>query len=85
MKAIFFEHHGEADVLKYADLPDPKPSAGQALIKVKACALNHLDIWVRKGWCKMASSSMILAWFLIIKEWEEYKPEVTKVAYGVGV
>lgn len=50
MKAIFFEHHGEADVLKFADLPDPKPNLGQALIKVKACALNHLDIWVRKGW-----------------------------------
>ncbi len=50
MKAIFFEQHGDIDVLKYADLPDPKPAAGHALIKVKACALNHLDIWVRKGW-----------------------------------
>lgn len=50
MKAIFFEQHGETDVLKFADLPDPKLEQGQALIKVKACALNHLDIWVRKGW-----------------------------------
>ncbi len=50
MKAIFFEKHGEIDVLKYGDLPDPKPLAGEALIRVKAVALNHLDIWVRRGW-----------------------------------
>jgi len=50
MKAIFFEQHGEIDVLKYADLPDPTPAPGEALIKIKAVALNHLDIWVRRGW-----------------------------------
>jgi NADPH:quinone reductase-like Zn-dependent oxidoreductase len=50
LKAIFFEQHGELEVLKYADIPEPRPLSGQALIKVKACALNHLDIWVRKGW-----------------------------------
>lgn len=50
MKAIFFEHHGGVEVLKYADLPDPTPAPGEALIKVTAVALNHLDIWVRRGW-----------------------------------
>jgi NADPH:quinone reductase-like Zn-dependent oxidoreductase len=50
MKAIFFEEHGDINVLKYADLPDPEPKQGEALIKVKSVALNHLDIWVRKGW-----------------------------------
>lgn len=50
MKAIFFEEHGEIEVLKYAEVPTPKPSPGEALIKVKAVALNHLDIWVRRGW-----------------------------------
>jgi NADPH:quinone reductase-like Zn-dependent oxidoreductase len=50
MKAIFFEQHGEIDVLRYAELDDPKPKAGEVLIKVKAVALNHLDIWVRRGW-----------------------------------
>lgn len=50
MKAIFFEQHGELEVLKHADLPDPKPALGEALIRVKAVALNHLDIWVRRGW-----------------------------------
>ena len=50
MKAVFFEQHGGIEVLKYADLPTPKPAPGQALIKVRAVALNHLDIWVRRGW-----------------------------------
>ncbi|MCO6429857.1 MAG: zinc-binding dehydrogenase [Deltaproteobacteria bacterium] len=50
MKAIFFEKHGGPDVLKFGDLPDPEPAAGEALIRVRAVALNYLDIWVRKGW-----------------------------------
>jgi NADPH:quinone reductase-like Zn-dependent oxidoreductase len=50
MKAIYFEKHGDASVLEYGDLPNPKPRENEALIKVKACALNHLDIWVRRGW-----------------------------------
>lgn len=50
MKALFFENHGELDVLKYADLPCPEPRPGEALIRVRAVALNHLDVWVRKGW-----------------------------------
>lgn len=50
MKAIFFEQHGEIDQLKYADLPQPQPKKGEALVRVMAVALNHLDIWVRRGW-----------------------------------
>lgn len=50
MKAIFFESHGGLEVLKFAELPDPQPQPGEALIKVRAVALNHLDIWVRRGW-----------------------------------
>lgn len=50
MKAVFFEKHGELDVLKYADLPNPEPAPGEVLVRVHACALNHLDIWVRRGW-----------------------------------
>lgn len=50
MKSIFFEKHGEIDTLKYGDLPEPKPTLGSVTVKVKAVALNHLDIWVRRGW-----------------------------------
>lgn len=50
MKALFFKQHGELDVVKYGDVPDPEPGPGEVLIRVRACALNFLDIWVRRGW-----------------------------------
>ncbi len=49
MKAIRFHEHGGPEVLKYEDAPDPEILANEVLVKVKACALNHLDIWVRGG------------------------------------
>lgn len=50
MKVICFHEHGDVDVLRYEDVPDPEPGPGEVLVRVKACALNHLDIWVRRGW-----------------------------------
>ena len=49
MKAVYFEKHGGAEVLKYGDVPDPIPGKEEVLVDVKACSLNHLDIWTRKG------------------------------------
>jgi NADPH:quinone reductase-like Zn-dependent oxidoreductase len=50
MKAIAIRLHGGLDVLRLEDLPDPEASAGRVVVRVKAVALNHLDIWVREGW-----------------------------------
>ena len=50
MKALYFEHHGELDVVKFGDVPDLKVGPGEVLVRVRACALNFLDIWVRRGW-----------------------------------
>lgn len=49
MKAVLFSEHGEADVLRYVDAPEPEIKADEVLIEVRACALNHLDVWVRAG------------------------------------
>src|SRR5712664_2984593 len=49
MKAIVFHQHGGPEVLKYADVPDPVIRANEVLVRVRACALNHLDLWVRLG------------------------------------
>ena len=50
MKAVFFERHGELDVLRHGEVPDPSATPGRVVVRVKACALNYLDIWVRRGW-----------------------------------
>ena len=52
MKAIVMHEYGGPEVLRYEDVPNPKPRQDQVLVRVKACALNHLDVWVRKGTTK---------------------------------
>ena len=49
MKAARFHHHGGPDVLVYEDAPDPASPAGGVVVRVHACALNHLDLWQRRG------------------------------------
>jgi len=49
MKAAIFQKHGGPEVLEYADVPEPRIRADEVLVEVKACALNHLDIFVRGG------------------------------------
>ncbi len=49
MKAVWFESFGGPEVLQYGDCPEPVIRADEALIRVRACGINHLDLWVRKG------------------------------------
>ncbi|HVO62710.1 MAG TPA: zinc-binding dehydrogenase [Terriglobales bacterium] len=49
MKAVRIHEFGGPEVLRYEDVPDPKPRKDQVLIRVKAVGMNHLDLWVRKG------------------------------------
>src|SRR6266851_4986413 len=49
MRAIRFHQHGGPDVLKYEDAPEPVVRVNEVLVSVRACALNHLDLWVRQG------------------------------------
>src|ERR1700730_7757142 len=49
MKAVRFHEHGGAEVLRFEDAPDPAAAPGRAIVRVRACALNHLDLWERRG------------------------------------
>src|SRR6202171_5346220 len=49
MKAILFRQHGGPEVLQYADVPELEPRPNEVLVRVRSCALNHLDLWVRGG------------------------------------
>ena len=49
MKAACIHEFGDEKVLRYEDVPDPVLRKDQVLVRIRACALNHLDLWVRKG------------------------------------
>lgn len=48
MKAVIFEKQGGLEVLQYRDVPDPRAGRGEVVVRIKAAALNRLDIWVRE-------------------------------------
>lgn len=50
MKAMLFHEHGGLDVLRYEDIPVPEPGPEQVLVRLKAAALNRVDLFVRQGW-----------------------------------
>ena len=49
MKAVVVREHGDADRLILEDRPDPQPGPGEVVVAVRVCALNHLDLWMRRG------------------------------------
>ncbi|HTR98016.1 MAG TPA: zinc-binding dehydrogenase [Candidatus Acidoferrales bacterium] len=49
MRAVAFDRTGGPEVLEERTLPDPAPGPGEVLVRVRACGINHLDLWVRAG------------------------------------
>lgn len=49
MRAVRFHEHGGPEVLICEDAPDPVVPPGGVVVRVAACALNHLDLWQRRG------------------------------------
>jgi len=49
MQAVQFSEHGGTEVIEYGEYPDPDVGEEEVLVDVKAGALNHLDVWTRKG------------------------------------
>jgi NADPH:quinone reductase-like Zn-dependent oxidoreductase len=49
MRAALFHSHGGPDVITIGEVPTPSPGPGEVRVKVRAAALNHLDLFVRRG------------------------------------
>jgi NADPH:quinone reductase-like Zn-dependent oxidoreductase len=49
MRAALFRRHGGPEVMEIGDVPTPTPGPGEVQIRVTAAALNHIDLWLRKG------------------------------------
>jgi len=49
VKAVVYTGHGGAEVVRLQDMPEPAVGPGQVLVRVRAAALNHIDLWIRKG------------------------------------
>ena len=49
MKAAVIEQQGGVENIVYRDWDDPAPGPGEVIVRVAACGLNHLDIFVRRG------------------------------------
>ena len=49
MRAARFHRHGGPEVVRIEDVPRPEPRAGEVVVDVRAAAMNHLDLWVRRG------------------------------------
>lgn len=49
MRGYIVRRHGGPEVLEWGEIPEPSVAADEVLVRVRACALNHLDLWVRNG------------------------------------
>jgi NADPH:quinone reductase-like Zn-dependent oxidoreductase len=49
MRAALIRNQGGPEVIELAEIDPPRPGPGEALVRVRACALNHLDLWTRSG------------------------------------
>ncbi|NIS78882.1 MAG: zinc-binding dehydrogenase [Anaerolineales bacterium] len=50
MKSVLLDEHGGPEVLRYDDFPEPEPGRREVQVRLRAAALNRLDLWVREGW-----------------------------------
>lgn len=49
MKAVRFHQHGGPETLKFEEVADPEPGPGHVVVRVRACSVNFIDIWERRG------------------------------------
>ncbi|MEO8505128.1 MAG: alcohol dehydrogenase catalytic domain-containing protein, partial [Acidobacteriota bacterium] len=61
MKALYFSTFGGPEVLKYGEVPDPRPGPGEVLVRTRAIGLNFADVYRRRGTYHLAGSPPFIA------------------------
>ena len=85
MRAVVMTGRGGPEVLELQEIPAPQPGPGEVRVRVRAVALNHLDLWVRKG---VASPKLLLPHLLgsdVAGEIESVGPGVTDLEISARV
>ena len=85
MNAVIFRTHGGPDVLEYTQVPTPTPGPGEALVRVKACSVNHLDLWIRQGIPAYPIALPHISGCDVAGVVEQLGPGVTEVTVGTAV
>jgi NADPH:quinone reductase-like Zn-dependent oxidoreductase len=85
MKAAAFHEFGGPERIRVEEVPIPTPGAGEALIRVRACALNHLDLWVLGGLPALKTPLPFWTGCDIAGEVEAVGPGVSGVSRGTRV
>jgi NADPH:quinone reductase-like Zn-dependent oxidoreductase len=79
---VRFHEYGDRSVLRYEDAPEPTPGEGEALIRVRACAVNHVDIDMRKGISRLPLTLPHTLGFEVAGDVEAVGDGVTEVEAG---
>jgi NADPH:quinone reductase-like Zn-dependent oxidoreductase len=82
MKAVRFHEHGGPEVLRYEEAPDPVLHPGWAIVRVHAVALNHLDLWQRRGLDRVPIPLPHISGADVAGEIAEVSEDVADVAAG---
>jgi NADPH:quinone reductase-like Zn-dependent oxidoreductase len=85
MKAVVIPRHGGPEVLGLTDVADPQIAANEVLVRVRACALNHLDLWVRNGLPGIHFPLPLIPGSDVAGEVAAIGPQVTGVSVGQKV
>jgi len=85
MKAVRFHAHGGPEVLVHEEAPDPVVRPGGVVVRVKACAMNHLDLWQRRGLDRVKIPLPHISGADVAGEIVEIGPDVRGIDVGARV
>ena len=85
MKAAYIETTGSPEVIRYGELPTPVPGEGEVLVRVKASALNPIDLYIRAGNVAMPLPKPFIPGCDLAGVVEAVGPRVSRFKVGVRV